>query len=370
MPKPSLIITTVNDFFSIHGARETFAEVKNSYSALGKGDNIEMVEDMGRHESTKLNRMAMYSFFQKHLSLPGDSTDVEIEPFHVEELWSTTTGQVSSSLKGKTVYALNQMYGSRKSISESSVSEHLSRLSGIKLDRNLTSAVFTGKIAKNRIEVEKYFLENSKGDYVLPVYVASKSDSNANKVLLWLHPKGKEIIFESIITRELMNQGYTVVSADLPGIGELNNLEFVGDGIIQQVSFNYLFGANLIGKSIVGIQAESIDLLVQFIHGDPRNKNRKLHALIEHSTSSSFLHYISLRNPFNKSVVANRYVSGPSSITQEYFDPEEAFYSVPGSLPYYNLLSLVALHPKDILKVVNHPLLDTEVKQLMDFLIH
>ncbi|WP_051254026.1 alpha/beta hydrolase family protein [Arenibacter latericius] len=370
MPKPSLIITTINDFFSIHGARETFAEVKNSYSALGKGDNIEMVEDMVRHESTKLNRMAMYSFFQKHLSLPGDNSDIEIEPFLAEELWSTTTGQISSSLKGKTVYTLNQEYVSRKSISESSESEHLLKLSGINLDRNVTSAVFTGKMVKDGIEVEKYFLENSKGDYVLPVYVATKGDSDADKVLLWLHPKGKEVIFESIIIKEFMSQGYRVVSADLPGIGELNNPDFAGDGIIQEVPLNYLFGANLVGKSIAGIQAEAIDLLVQFIHSDPRIKNRKLHALIENSTSSSFLHYIAIKNPFNKAVVVNKYVSGSNNVTQEYYNPEETFYSVPGSLPYYNLHSLVALHPKRVLKVINHPLTESKVKELLDFLTY
>ncbi|MFD2788403.1 acetylxylan esterase [Arenibacter sp. H213] len=368
MPKPSLIITTINDFFSIQGARETFSEVKKSYTALGKEDNIQMVEDMGKHESTKLNRMAMYGFFQNHLSLPGDTDDIEIEPFPVEALWSTQTGQTSSSLSGKTVFNLNMEYFGGKSTLKPLLSEHRIELSGIKLDRNLSAAVFTGKIERNGIEVEKYFLENTKGDYALPVYMATNGNSKADKVLLWLHPKGKEIILESKYINEILDQGYTVVSADLPGMGELHNPDFSGDGIIQQVPFNYLFGANLVGKSIAGIQAESIDLLVQFIHGDPPNKMRKFHALIENATSSSFLHYIALNNPFDRSVVYNPYVSDSEYITKEYYNPEEAFISVPGSLPYYNLLNLVELHPKDSLKLINSTLSDRTVDELIDFL--
>src|SRR5690606_20773692 len=85
-PKPTLIITTTHDFFSQQGARETFAEVQKSYAALGKTENVQMVEDFGVHESTKNNREALYAFFQQHLNLPGNAKDVETSPFTVEEL--------------------------------------------------------------------------------------------------------------------------------------------------------------------------------------------------------------------------------------------------------------------------------------------
>src|SRR5690606_23956573 len=140
MPKPNLIITTINDYFSIQGARETFAEVKRSYATLGKSENIQMVEDMGKHESTISNRMAMYAFFQQHLSLPGDSSDMEMELFEAEDLWATPTGQIASSFGGKTIYSLHQEYISEKIITRSSFSEQLIELSGINFQSDLTSA--------------------------------------------------------------------------------------------------------------------------------------------------------------------------------------------------------------------------------------
>src|SRR5690625_2833858 len=96
-PKPSLILATTEDFFSIQGARETAREVENIYKVYGKSDNFGMVEDGGGHGYTKKNREAMYSFFQQHLDNPGSSEDLDVETLSAEEIQVTETGQVSTS---------------------------------------------------------------------------------------------------------------------------------------------------------------------------------------------------------------------------------------------------------------------------------
>jgi hypothetical protein len=59
--------------------------------------------------------------------------------------------------------------------------------------------------------------------------------------------------------------------------------------LYKNVPFNYTFGANLVGKSIAGIQAEAIDLLVQFIQKDfPGNETD---VVSEGIMSSSLLHF-------------------------------------------------------------------------------
>ena len=64
-PKPTLMITTTGDYFSIQGARETFARAKKAWTALGEAGAVGMVEDDGPHASTLKNREAMYAFFSK-----------------------------------------------------------------------------------------------------------------------------------------------------------------------------------------------------------------------------------------------------------------------------------------------------------------
>ena len=351
-PKPTLIISTTNDYFSIQGARETFYEVKNSYAALGMTENVLMVENFGEHESILENRKAMYAFFQKFLNMPGNNEEIETEPFPAEELWSTQTGQVRSSKKGETVSSLNKTYFQRKQVPDNQLQQRIAHLAGIEFSHNLTSSVFTGKVLRDEIVVEKYFLENQLEDYVLPVYVARKNGPDPEKILVWIKPEGNVEFLQNKLINTMINQGYTVISADLPGTGELNNPDYTGDGSIGQVRFNYLFGANLVGKSIAGIQAEAIDLLIQFIHTDTRFKLKKIHAWVEGTASVAFLYYTAFNHPFEKSVLITQFPSEKELVDEAIYDPEEAFYVVPGSLPYYQLSDLLQFHRKETFKII------------------
>lgn len=370
-PKPTLIISTTNDFFSIQGARETFYEVKKSYAALGMTENVLMVENFGEHESILENRKAMYAFFQKFLNMPGNNEEIETEPFPAEELWSTQTGQVRSSKKGETVSSLNKTYFQRKQVPDNQLQQRIAHLAGIEFSHNLTSSVFTGKVLRDEIVVEKYFLENQLEDYVLPVYVARKNGTDPEKILVWIKPEGNVEFLQSKLINTMINQGYTVISADLPGTGELNNPDYTGDGSIGQVRFNYLFGANLVGKSIAGIQAEAIDLLIQFIHTDTRFKLKKIHAWVEGTASVAFLHYTAFNHPFEKSVLITQFPSEKELVDEAIYDPEEAFYVVPGSLPYYQLSDLLQFHRKETYKIIPelHKELSEKVKtEIISFL--
>ncbi len=337
----TLIITTTNDFFSIQGARETFAEAQKSYTALGEPDNVQMAEDLGIHESTKNNREVLYAFFQKYLDLRGLATDAETTPFQVEELRVTPTGQVGTSYKCETVFSLNQKYFTGKTGILAGMEEKVARTAGINFERKLTAAVYTGTFSKDSVEVEKHFMENNRNDFALPVYVIKKEGYGGGNLVVWIHPEGKEKVLDDPHLSELVNLGHTVVSADLPGIGELHDPEFTGDGVIQGIPFNYTFGANLTGKSIPGIQAEAIDLLMQFIEKDNRFLRKEKYALIQGLAASAFLHFAVLKKSFEKAAFMEFPGSSLSLLNEEYYDPLEAFTVAPGSLLHYDLIDLV-----------------------------
>ena len=229
-PKPTLMITTTHDFFSIQGARETFAEVQKSYAAFGKPENIQMVEDLGVHESTK----------------------------------------------------------------------------------------------------------NNREDYALPVYVFSNENDNSGKLVVWFHPEGKERVLEEPLLAEFVQNGHTVVCADLPGTGELNDPEFSGDGVIQGIPFNYTFGSNLAGKSIPGIQAGAIDLVHQFIQAEEEFARKEKIAVVQGLATSAFLHFATVKQSFRKVVFLNFPNSAFELFNDEFYNPEEAFVVAPGSLLHYD----------------------------------
>lgn len=348
-PKPTLIVTTTHDFFSQQGARETFEEAKRSYNALGVADNIQFAEDMGGHQSTKKNREAVNSFFMKSLNLPGDPTDHEVNLFKDEELWATPTGQVGSSLKGNTVFELNQRYYSARKSPQSPVKDKIKTTAGINFERKLTAAVFTGKFSKGEAEVEKYFIENDKNDYALPVYVIKKNGQEEKNVVVWNHPSGKEKLLEEPTLMNILNAGNVVVSADLPGIGELHDPGFRGDGFVQGIPFNYTFIANLVGKSISGVQAEAIDLLMQFIENNANFSDATLNAVTEGTLIPAFLNYAIFKNGFRKIAVLDPPPPGSYFLETEYYDPLPAFSVVPGSVGLYEWKDLFAfLSPSSV----------------------
>ena len=351
-PLPSLIITTTHDFFSQQGARECFVEAQKSYAAFGNSENIEIIEDYGEHESTKNNREAMYAFFQKHLKLKGNNLDVEVELFKPEELWVTKTGQLQSSDIGKTTFQLNQENYSKKGIPKNQLKEKIMEFSGINFDNKLTTAVYTGKYLTEKLEIKKYFLESSKNEFALPVYVVKNDNSTSDKVLLWISSDGKKSVIENEKISQLLDKGYTIVSPDLPGIGELFDPEFSGDGFISGVPFNYTFGAHLVGKSIPGIQAEAINLAVQFIKKEKDLNAKPIYAWAENEVCSSFLHYLVFENPFKEVTLLNPLKSYKNLIETEYYDPKQAYYVVPGSLPFYDFEDLISFLPKENIEII------------------
>ncbi len=351
-PKPSLIITTTHDFFSQQGARETFAEAKKSYAAFGYPDNIQKVEDFGVHQSTPKNREAMYAFFQKYLNNPGDSSDSTMTVFPQEELWVTKTGQVGTSLKGETVFSLNEKYFSKKEVSQDKLKETIKNISGVNFDYKLTTSVYTGKIPGDTIEIKKYFLENNKDEFALPVWVVKAPGTKPGKILVWLNNEGKSKILENTLLLKFANSGYTIISADLPETGELKNPNFKGDGYVKNVPFNYTFGANLVGKSITGIRADAFDLLMQFV-AEQNTGHAKIDAFIEREMNAAFLHYTAFKNPFSKVVFLNPLTSNESLIHKKYYSPKLAFSVVPGSVGYYDFNELVSFLPKNSFKIVN-----------------
>lgn len=335
-PKPTLIVTTTNDYFNQQGALETFEELKSSYSAMDSGDNVEFTVDFGIHQSTQKNRETVYSFFQKHLNLPGDNTDKDIIPFKEEELWVTSTGQVGTSLGGNTVFDLNQKYFTKKSLPKNEIKEKVKELSGINFNRNYTAGVFTGKFLKGEIDVTRYFIEK---------------DKEAGKLIVWFNPSGKEKLLDDPLLLQLLDAGNIVISADLPGTGELTDPEFSGDAFVQGVPFNYTIGANLVGKSIPGIQAEAIDLLMQFIEKKQLDKSKRVDAFVHGNLVSSFLHYTAFKNQFTNILLLTSHEPVEYYLNTKYYDPAKSYSITPGSIAYYDMDDLISLLPESSVKV-------------------
>lgn len=349
-PKPALMITTTRDFFSIEGTRETAEEVSRVYKAFRKEDNFGMVEDDASHMSTKRNREAMYAFFQKHLSNPGNSSDEITDTLTAKELQVTETGQVATSLQSETVFSLNRKYAEhleqQLQTSRSAPSRHLNnalqsarKLSGYRQPNQIHKPVFTGRLQKKGYTVEKYFLQG-EGDYVIP-FLLMKPDKPGQKALLYLHPSGKQA--EAAEGGEMewyAKNGVTVLAPDLVGMGEMGPGVFKGDSYIEGVSYNIWFASMLVGRSIVGVHAADIIKLTQWLYKSG-NVN-EVYGMAKKELTSALIHAAAFDSSIMRVLLIEPCPSYRSIAMHRFYNPAFLYSMVPRALTAYDLPDLAA----------------------------
>lgn len=359
-PKPTLIMATTRDFFSIQGVRETYAEVKKVYDILGEPGNIEEVEDDYEHGYTQKNREAMYAFFQKHLNNPGSPDEEEVEYLTEKELQKTSTGQLATSLGGETVFSLNKkesekyieaLHKSRKNLTFhlQAIPEKARLLSGYREPSFTDKPVFTGRDRHKGYDIERYFIKG-EGHYMIP-YLMIKPNKSNHKSILYLHPGGKKVINEPPGKKEiswLVEQGYTVLSPDIIGTGELGPGALKGDAYIDNISYNMSFTAMQIGRSIVGIQASDVVKLSNLLKQYYRFED--IYAIAHEEMSPVLLHAAAFHPVISRMALIKPYCSYRIFEKNRFYEPRFVHSLVPGALTAYDLPDLAAtLAPASLL---------------------
>lgn len=359
-PKPTLIMANTSDFFSIQGARETYAELKNVYSIFAKEENIEIVEDDYGHGYTQKNREAMYAFFQKHLDIQGSADEQEVDFLSEEELQKTSTGQLASSYQGETIFSLNKneagKYISKLQNARKNFKSHLKEIPGLAMQLSgyrkpslSDNPVLTGRIQRDGLVIEKYFIKG-EGDYVLP-YLLFTPDEKNGKAIIYLHPMGKAGLEEDNKEWDwLLKNGFTILAPDLPGIGELGDGKLKGDAFIDNISYNMWYNAMLIGRSIVGVQASDVVKLsysLLRIHGFT-----DVFGIAREEMSPVLLHAAVFDSVISRVSLIEPYSSYSDFVLNRFYNPRFVHSLVPGALTGYDLPDLAAcLAPSKLLIV-------------------
>ncbi|GAA5522623.1 hypothetical protein Asal01_02585 [Fodinibius salicampi] len=355
-PKPALMINTTEDFFSIHGARETASEVSEIYELYDQPDLFTAVEDSGGHTSTPQNRKAMYAFFQQHLDNPGNNTDQEVNILSDEEIQVTRTGQLATEFdgEGETVFSLNRREAKQNidklRSSRENLEEHLpevlksaKELSGYQEPKEIEKPVFTGRIQREGYAIEKYFVKG-EGDYPIP-YLLMIPDRPNGKALLYLHPEGKSA--EAVEGGEMgwfVRNGYTVLAPDLIGTGETgpgdlaNYTTQVKD--FNSTSFDVWTNSVLIGRSITGIRAGDVVRLTRLLKRE--HKSEEIYGLARQDMSPVLLHAAAFEPSISRVALLEPYSSYRSLIMNRFYDPGLHKSAVAGALKAYDLTDLAA----------------------------
>lgn len=371
-PKPTLIMATTRDFFSIQGVYETYSELKSVYTIFGKPENIALTEDDFGHGYTRKIRETMYAFFQEHLNLPGPVQEEEVEYLTEQELQKTATGQLLNSIADvETVFTLNKKEAKKHidqlQLARENLGQHLKnvvtsakRLSGYQEPSLSDKPVFTGRTNEDRHTVEMYFIKG-EGDYVIPYLLYIPPITNG-KGIIYLHPEGKSGVDKNEI-KKYTEQGFTMLIPDLVCTGELSNGALKGDAYIDNVSYNLLFTTMLIGRSIVGIQAADIVKLSH--HLSQRKGIESVWGIAVENISPALLHAAAFDTIISQVTLLKPYTSYQSFIENRFYNPKFVYSLVPGALTSYDLTDLAATLAPRKLVVIN--LMDVNGETMITF---
>ncbi len=359
-PKPTLIVSTTRDFFSIQGARKTFAEAKKAFIAFDKEDNLQMTESDYIHGFTKKNNEATFAFFQKYLDNPGYSTDEDVEVIPEIELQVTETGQLSTSRKGETIFSLNrklvEKQMSQLEITRSNIDEHLLKIedaarniSGFETPKAYGKVIFSGRFVNKEYSLEKYLISGS-GEYLLPLALLIPKKNKKRKTVLLLHEKGKGYaVNKTGMAKELVKDGYTVLVGDLPGIGELGGGYLKGNAFIDDVTFNLWFTGILTGRSIVGLRAEDIIRMVHFLKTKISDSD-SISAISVGALGSELLHAATFEKDIQKICMINSFLTFSEIALEKEYNPTIIHSTVAGAIEKYDLSDLMALiYPRKLI---------------------
>lgn len=352
-PKPMMIVTTTRDYFSIQGARETYEEALKAYTAFGKQENLIMAEDDAIHSSTKNNRESVYQFFQKFLGLPGNPKEEEVEGLKPEELAVTSSGQVSTSLGGESVFSLNQketirllnrIERARNNLEDhlKDVNERAKKISGYVSPGDGSDAVFCGRYQRGEYCVEMYVIKG-EGSYVIPLLLFVPEHRNKCAALIYLHPDGKKAEASAGgEIEQLVKRGFIVAAPDLIGIGETENKAG------RSRNYNVDYATVLLGRSLAGIRAGDVIRTADFLKSIRSVNSEKLGAVAKGEMGPVLLHAAAFDESIKQILLLGSPISYKAIVMNKFYKVKFST-AVPGALISYDLPDLIGcLAPRKV----------------------
>lgn len=369
-PRPTLIVSTTRDIFSIQGTRETFRQILPSFEVPGGGTHLAMTESDAPHQSTRENRERVYAFFMKAFGVSGDSREADIEPIDPKLLRVSATGQVitagSKTLHDCTVADAEPVFAGLTA-SRERMSDHRKTVltaardySGYRADTQTPTMVFSGGYQRDGYRIERVILDENS-DLPLPALVFVPENGGPHPAILLVDQEGKSACSKpGGLTETLVKRGYLVCAVDIPGCGELRHRPYgltgTGahdeDSVIRGVSYNLIFFAQLIGRSVTGIQAGALARCAGYLASRGDVEPGEISAVSMGITGPALMHAAVFDENIRNVAFVGTPLSWETVIRHPLYDTGIGSTIVPGALNAYDLPDLLGLiQPRDTIVI-------------------
>lgn len=346
-PKPWLIASTIEDFFPLEGARQTYEEAKRLYEIYGAGDRLQWYVGPGGHGTPKPSREAIYGFFVKWLKNgEGDAREPAFPVDAPEDLLVTPTGQVADSLGGETVFSLNKKRAAdlirpKPQTDRAQLAAGVRALASIAVQPGGPAPEMT---LHRRVIRDGYTLDlvsyEAEGGVQIPGLLLVPSGPGPYLAALVVDPRPKQALAAPAGELEdLVRAGAVVLAIQPRGIPETppagGRVSLLGD-------YTMAMRAAVVGKNLVGMRAEDIIRAVDYLSGRPDVNRAAIVAIGQGACGVPLLHAALLDDRIARVALQETLVSYRGAVDRPV---HHNLYdvAVPAALRKYDLEDIVAL---------------------------
>ena len=342
-PKPYMMMSAIRDFFSITGARETYAELKKAYELVGASEKMQMIEADDGHGYTHPRRVAAYRWFDKWLKgIDEETPDTPVTPRREEELFVTMSGQVLTEFGGETVTTLNQ--ARVKSFRRGSATPAKVReLIGYEYQPGTTPAVKPfGVLSREGYRVEKFTYLSEEGIEIPAVLYVPEGASGKRPAVVYASGSGKSAVAKD--AESLVAKGLLVMSLDLRGLGESRNPQadsssnwarYFGD-------YNSAMTAMLTGRTLTGGRATDISRAVDVLMARNDVDKEKIYGAGEGTAGVAMLHAAAVDSRIRRVALDNT-LESYQAVVDARVHQKIMETVIPGVLRHYDLPDLAQM---------------------------
>ncbi|MGO8719803.1 MAG: alpha/beta hydrolase family protein [Acidobacteriaceae bacterium] len=239
-PKPLLICYTTHDegvtYSPVYeeSTEDIYRELQRVYGLLGAKDHVGLFASHLPHGLDFFNRSATYTWFNRWLENPTPETgEAELDRFPEERLNATSTGQVSTSIGGRSVVQLNtdrariaiekspfQNASMNAASIRAQAKKELTELLALPQQRSSLHSRIRSTNPRKNVVIEEIQFESEPGMRVPGWFVAPLSTSSYRSTILYLTDDGgDDVVAEPGSMDRLLAAGHAVCAITLRGLG-------------------------------------------------------------------------------------------------------------------------------------------------------
>lgn len=252
-PRPVMVATATQDFFTVQGSHKTYSEVSAIYNRFGHADRIAFAESYNRHSYSLKNQEEALNFLDRFNKMPVRHGLPPVTAYTDAELQVTKSGQVTVDYpEGFTLlyyvaaYAAETSHHSHKTLAELYRSEQ---------DPNIDSWTVSGytgyapagelpwekmgSSTAGAVHIDRYVLHHDT--YLeIPLLHMYGEGNHPKGAVLWISLEGKASEKDWPQITKLLSDGYEIYSFDFRGLGEtrMNFRVDASEASPSQVSFD------------------------------------------------------------------------------------------------------------------------------------